>query len=67
MCKRNVLTIAAMAVLALAIGQVQAVTVTVPIDNPGFEDPAYAEGSTIRASRTRRMLRVITARPMAGH
>ena len=43
MCKRNVLTIAAVAVLALAIGQVQAVTVTVP--NSGFE-LIYKPGQT---------------------
>ncbi len=45
MCKKNVLTIVAVAILALAIGQVQAVTVTVPIDNPGFEDPVLADGA----------------------
>jgi hypothetical protein len=43
MCKESVLTIVAMAMLALAIGQVQAVTVTVPIVNPGFEDPILGE------------------------
>jgi len=42
MCKKNVLTIAAVAVLALAVGQVQAGTV--PIDNPGFEDSVVADG-----------------------
>jgi len=35
MCKKNILTIAAVVILALAIGQVQAVTVTVP--NSDFE------------------------------
>ena len=35
MCKRNILTIVAVAILALASGQVQAETVTVP--NSGFE------------------------------
>jgi hypothetical protein len=44
MCKKNILTIVAVAILALAIGQVQAGTVTVPIDNPGFEDPVLADG-----------------------
>jgi hypothetical protein len=44
MCKESVLTIAAVAILALAIGQVQARTVTVPIDNPGFEDSVLADG-----------------------
>jgi hypothetical protein len=43
MCKRNILTIVAVAILALAIGQVQAVTVTVP--NSGFE-LIYKPGQT---------------------
>jgi len=41
MCNRNVLTVAAV-VFALAIGPVQAGTI--PIDNPGFEDPVVADG-----------------------
>jgi len=45
MCKRNILTIVAVAILALALGQVQAVTVTVP--NSGFE-LMYKPGTTIR-------------------
>jgi hypothetical protein len=44
MCRKNVLTIVAVAILPLAIGQVQAVTVPIPIDNPGFEDPVLADG-----------------------
>ncbi len=42
---KTVFTIAAVAILALAIGQVQAVTVTIPIDNPGFEDLVLTDGS----------------------
>ena len=45
MCKKTILTVVALAMLALAIGQVQAVTVTVPIDNPGFEDSVLADGA----------------------
>ena len=44
MCRKNVLTIVAVAILPLAIGQVQAVTVPVPIDNPGFEDSVLPDG-----------------------
>jgi hypothetical protein len=44
MCKRNLLSIIAVAILALAIGPVQAVTVTVP--NGSFEE-VYKPGSVV--------------------
>ena len=43
MCRRNILTIVAVAILALAIGQVQAVTVTVPNSDFGL---IYKPGQT---------------------